>query len=457
MPSPNAHSPLTRRKFLRSQAALAAVTASGLGTSAAFAVTVASTTTKKAASAPDYYDKLGVDKIINAAGTYTELTSAIMPLEVQLAVAQAAKHPVHLVQLQKNAGEYIARRLKCEGALVSCGATSAITLATAACIQAANKCRPTEIPMQIGTTYPKNEIIVQKAHRYEYDNCFYMCGAKLVDVVTLDDYKRAFTPNTVMTQFFNAATAGEISREDWIAVAHQNNVPCHLDAAADMPPIENLWKYTGMGFDLVSFSGGKGIRGPQNAGLLLGKKQLTDLAQANNNPRDGSMGRGMKVAKEQIVGMVAAVDWLLDQSDEGLDKEYRRRCDVISRIVKDVPTLQSSIVVPDIANHVPHLVLTYDPATLHITPREARQRLLTGTPVIELNPHTGSSRASQGLPSPTPNALVLTTWMLQPGDEVIVGRQIRKVLLHPESVGHLPPGGMPPPRGRGGSRGSGGA
>jgi L-seryl-tRNA(Ser) seleniumtransferase len=154
----------------------------------------------------------------------------------------------------------------------------------------------------------------------------------------------------------------------------------------------------------------------------------------------------MKVAKEQLVGMVAAVDWILAQSDDGLDKEYRRRCEAIIRIVKDVPTLQASIVVPAIANHIPHLILTYDPATLHITPREARQRLLTGTPVIELNPHTGSNRASQGLPAPTPNALVLTTWMLQPGEELIVGRQIRKVLMKPESVGHLPPGGMPPPR-----------
>jgi seryl-tRNA(Sec) selenium transferase len=273
----------------------------------------------------------------------------------------------------------------------------------------------------------------------------------------LDDYKRAFTPNTAMTQFFNAADAGEIGREDWVDVAHQHNVPCHLDAAADMPPIENLWKYTGMGFDLVSFSGGKGIRGPQNAGLLLGKKRLTDLAQANNNPLDGSVGRGMKVAKEQLVGMVAAIDWLLDQTDDGLDTEYRRRCEAIIGIVKDVPTLRANIVVPAIANHVPHLVLTYDPATLGITPREAQQRLLTGTPVIELNPHTGSKRASQGMPAATPNALVLTAWMLQPGDELIVGHQIRQVLLKPESVGHLPPGGIPSARaGRAGNAEAGG-
>ncbi len=332
MPNSNARTPLTRRGFLRSQAA-AAVAASPLGTSAAFGAAVANTlsSSKKTASRLDYYDKLGVDKIINAAGTYTELTAAVMPPEVQLAVAQAAKHPVHLVQLQKNAGEYIAKRLRCEGAVVSCGATSAITLATAACLQAANNCRPTDIPHEIGSTYSKNEIIVQKAHRYEYDNCFYMCGAKMVDVVTLEDYKRAFTPNTVMTQFFNAATAGEISQQDWIDVAHQHNVPCHLDAAADMPPIENLWKYTGMGFDLVSFSGGKGIGGPQNAGLLLGKKRLTDLAQANNNPRGtGSVGRGMKVAKETACwhGRRSRLA-VLDQTDDGLDKEYRRRCESI--------------------------------------------------------------------------------------------------------------------------------
>ncbi len=135
--------------------------------------------------------------------------------------------------------------------------------------------------------------------------------------MTLDDYKKAFGPNTVMTNYFNAAEAGEIGQQDWLDVAHQHNIPCHLDAAADMPPIENLWKYTGMGWDLVAFSGGKDIRGPQNAGLLLGKKKYTDLALRNNFPEDRGVGRGMKVAKEQIVGMVAAVDWILYRPMKG--------------------------------------------------------------------------------------------------------------------------------------------
>ncbi len=140
--------------------------------------------------------------------------------------------------------------------MVTSGASAALTLATAACIASANGTKPDQIPENVD--HMKHEVIVQKAHRYEYDHAMLICGARIVEVVTLDDYKRAFTPNTIMTNFFNSAEAGEIDRQTWLDVAHQHNVPCHMDAAADMPPIENLWKYTGMGYDLVSFSGGKG-------------------------------------------------------------------------------------------------------------------------------------------------------------------------------------------------------
>jgi L-seryl-tRNA(Ser) seleniumtransferase len=398
---------------------------------------------KKTEALPDYYDKLGVTKIINAAGTYTDLTSAVMSPPVRDAVAQAALHPVHLQELQQKAGAYIAQKLKAEGCCISCGATSAITLATAASVMAANNCRSSDIPDQIGTPqFPKNEVVVQKIHRYEYDVAMKMCGIKLVDVVTLDDYKQALGPNTVMTQYFNAADAVGISREDWIAAAHDKGVPCHLDAAADMPPISNLWTYTGMGFDLVSFSGGKGIRGPQNAGLLLGKKKYTDLAQRNDCPVDTSVGRGMKVAKEQIVGMVAAVDWLLSQTDEGMEKESRDRMAVIVKMVKDIPSVETSIMVPAFANHVPHLMITFDPNVIGASARELRTRLRTATPSIEVNPHTASMRASQGVP-PQPNSLVVTTFLLNPGEEAIIGRQIRAALKNPKSIGTFAP---PQPR-----------
>ncbi len=435
--SKNLDSPsYSRRRFLRaSQVAVAALSAAPiLGSAKDVLATVPSGSVDPP---PDYYDKLGVTKIINAAGTYTELTSAVMPPSVRAAVAQAALHPVHLDDLQQKAGAYIARKLKAEGCCISCGASSAITLATAASVMAANNCNPLDIPTLIGTPqYPKNEVVVQKIHRYEYDVAMQMCGIKIVDVVTLDDFKQALGPNTVMTNYFNASDDVGISREDWIAAAHEKGVPCHLDAAADMPPISNLWKYTGMGFDLVSFSGGKGIRGPQNAGLLLGKKKYTDLAQRNHCPID-SVGRGMKVAKEQIVGMVAAVDWLLTQTDESLEKESRDRMAVIVGMVKDIPSVQTSIMVPELANHVPHLMINFNPDAVGASAHELRVRLRTATPSIELNPHTGSKSTSQGVPA-QPNALVVTTFLLNPGEEFIVGRQLRAVLKTPKSVGTYP-------------------
>src|SRR5471030_1881675 len=268
-------------------------------------------TSRQTAEGIDYYDKLGVAKIVNAAGTYTALTASTMPLSVQAAVARAAKHPVRLAELQTAAGEYLARQLRSEAALVTAGAASALTLGTAACMSVANRAAVHNIPTDVAGL--KNEVIVQKSHRYDYDHAMRNCGIRFVEVETPEEYEAAFTGRTVMTHFFNAAEAERIGREDWIRVAHRHGVPCFNDAAADVPPIANLWNYTQVGFDLVTFSGGKGIRGPQNAGLLLGRKDLIAAAVQNNSPRSDTVGRGMKVAKEQIVGMVAAVDWFLSK------------------------------------------------------------------------------------------------------------------------------------------------
>ena len=419
------HGLFTRRSFLRwSQSAMAF-----LGAAPLLGATEAIAAPSSAEATEDYYDKLGVAKIINAAGTYTTLTAAVMPPQVRRAVEQAALHPVYLHDLQEASGLYLAKKLRCEGAMVTSGASGAITLATAACMASANNSKPGVIPQQAGSM--KNEIIVQRSHRYSYDHAMMLCGAVIREVVTLDDYRRAFNEKTVMTNFFNAAEEedgppAEIGREQWLEIAHQHNIPCHLDAAADMPPIENLWKYTGMGFDLVCFSGGKGIRGPQNAGLLLGKKHLIDLACENNNPNGDAVGRGMKVAKEQIVGMVAAIDWLLDQSDDANTAEYNRRANIIAHAVKDIPTMQSSIVVPKIANHIPHLLLKYDPSTVGVTVRQVQERLRAQKPPIELNPNTGN-KPNQGIPSDA-NTLVVGVWMLQPGEAEIVARRLHEAL-----------------------------
>ena len=354
-----------------------------------------------------------------------------MPPEVLAAVQKAALHPVRLHDLQRKAGEYIARRLKCEGAVVTSGASGAITLATAACVQYANNIKVVDMPQAIDGM--KNQVIVQRAHRYEYDRAIYLSGARVTEVVTLDDYKRACgAGNAVMTNFFNAAEdedgiagSAQIGREEWLQVAHEYKIPCHLDAAADMPPIENLWKYTGMGFDLVAFPGAREYVVHKTPAFLLGRKVLTDLAHANNNPGDG-IGRGMKVAKEQIVGMVAAVDWVLTHTEESMQGDYQKRVDLIASAVKGIPSVRTETVVPRIANHVPHLLIRFDRFVTGVTTDQIEDALRKGTPSIELNPNTGQ-KPNQGIPADA-NTLVVGVWMLQPGEDAIVGERIRAAL-----------------------------
>jgi len=415
----------SRRKMIR-RGAEAAVAAS-VATCAAPVLHVSKSSSVDAAEVKgvDYYEKLGVATFINAAGTYTTLSASTMPDQVQAAIALASRHPVNLPELLDAAGDYLAKRLKCGGALVTSGAAGALTLGTAACVTLGNQDAILNIPTDISGL--KNEVIVQKAHRYDYDHALRNCGTRFVEVETLEDYEKAFNEKTVMCHFFNAAEGGKISREDWIRVAHKHNVPCFNDAAADVPPISNLWNYTQMGFDLVAFSGGKGLRGPQCTGLLLGRKDLIDAAKLNNSPNSNTVGRGMKVAKEEIVGLVAAIDWFLSQTDEGFEAEFRKRAELIAAKLKTIPTVKTQIFIPEVANHVPHLLITYDPDRVKISARDVMHKLRGGKPRIELNPGTGGAPASAGLPG-GPNTIIVGVWMLQPGEDAIVASKLYETL-----------------------------
>jgi L-seryl-tRNA(Ser) seleniumtransferase len=412
--------PITRRKLFRKGAEAIAAG----GALATLPVLKTQAFGKESTAPTDYYQKLGVTPFINAAGTYTVLSASTMPDEVQAAIALAAKKPVNLNELLEASGTYLAKQLHCEAALVTSGAAAALVVGTAACITIGNDQAILGIPTDSAGL--KNEVIVQKSHRYGYDHAIRNCGIRFVEVETIAQYERAFNDRTVMAHYFNAGT-GNISREDWVRMSHQHGVPCFNDAAADVPPISNLWKYTQMGFDLVTFSGGKGLRGPQCSGLLLGRKDLIEAAKKNNSPNSNSIGRGMKVAKEEIIGLVAAVDWFLKQDDAAMETEYRRRADVIAKQLNSIPTLQTQIFIPEIANHVPHLLVTYDQNRLKITGVEVMQKMRQGNPRIELNPSTGGAPASAGLPG-GPNSIVVGVWMLQPGEEIVVAKRLREVL-----------------------------
>ncbi len=412
---------MSRRKLLRkgAQAVLVgSVAVTGLPTLEPRA------SAKAAPKAVDYYQKLGVTPFINAAGTYTVLSASTMPDEVQAAIALAARQPVNLNELLDASGAYLAKQLRCEAALVTSGAAAALVVGTAACVSMGNEQAILGIPTDMAGL--KNEEIVQKSHRYGYDHALRNCGIRFVEVETLEQYEQAFTERTVMAHFFNAGP-GKISREDWVRVSHKHGVPCFNDAAADVPPISNLWNYTQMGFDLVTFSGGKGLRGPQCSGLLLGRKDLIEAARKNNSPNSNTIGRGLKVAKEEIVGLVAAVDRFLKQDDAAMEAEYRDRADRIAKYLSAIPTLQTQIFTPEVANHVPHLLITYDQNRIKITGAEVMQKMREGKSRIELNPSTGGAPASVGLPG-GPNTIVVGVWMLQPGEDMVVAKRLREVL-----------------------------
>ena len=413
---------ISRRKLLRAggQAIVAGSAAACVGS----ALPAFAASSPAQVKGVDYYEKLGVTPFINAAGTYTVLSASTMPDEVQAAVALASKQPVNLNELLEASGQYLAKRLRCEAALITSGAAAALTVGTAACVSVGNDSAVLSMPTDMNGL--KNEVIVQKSHRYDYDHAVRNCGVHFVEVETLEQYEQAFNDRTVMTHFFNAGE-DHISREDWVRVAHKHGVPCFNDAAADVPPISNLWNYTQMGFDLVTFSGGKGIRGPQCTGLLLGRKVLIDMAKKNNSPNSNTIGRGLKVAKEEIIGLVAAVDWFLAQDDAAMEAEFQRRAERIAGELKGLPTVETKIFIPAVANHVPHLLITYDPSRIKITGAEVMQKMRQGKPRIELNPGTGGAPASAGLPG-GPNTIVVGVWMMQAGDDVIVAKRLREVL-----------------------------
>ncbi|MCH7687767.1 MAG: aminotransferase class V-fold PLP-dependent enzyme, partial [Planctomycetes bacterium] len=329
---------------------------------------------------PDVYKILGVKTIINAAGTITTLGGSLMPPEVVDAWNQASRQFVKLLDLQERVGERIAKLLDVEAALVTTGAAGGIMVGTAAAVTYRDRNRISQLPLppEMGI-----EVIRQKSHHDCYDNQVKACGVKLIDVETLQDLERAVNPRTAMMMAYNFhEDKGQIKRPDWVAAARKHGVPTLLDAAADTPPLQRLSEYNKMGYDMVVFSGGKAIRGPQNAGLLLGRKDLIDAAKRNTAPYCSNIGRGLKVSKETMVAMWAAVERFVNLDHQAQWREWERQIKVIVDTVKNIPTVRTEQVVPPIANHVPHLLIHWDEKRLKVSRSEMKQQLAGGDPSI---------------------------------------------------------------------------
>ncbi len=405
--------PLNRRNFFFRSSLMGALAAIPGGQRLAAAASLGKAG-MAAGAKRDYFKELGIRPFINAAGTYTTLTASLMFPEVVQAIDYSSKHFVQLLDLHKAVGQRIASLIGCEDALVSAGAASALTLGTAACLTGTNEEFIRRLP---DTTGMKTEVIIQKSHRYGYDHAVRDCGIRYVEVETREELEAAINEKTAMMHFFNAADPqGQIKVAEFAELGKKHGIPTFNDAAADVPPVENLSKYIKMGYDLVTFSGGKGLRGPQSAGLLLGRKDLIEAARLNNSPYSDSIGRGMKVNKEEILGMMVAVEVYLKTDHAAEWREFERRVKLIADRVASLPGMKTEVYVPEIANHVPHLRITWDEAAAKLTAEDVVKKLREGEPSIEIVP--GANNGKIGI----------AVWMLQPGEAQVVARRVREVL-----------------------------
>ena len=379
------------------------------------------------------YTRLGLRPIINAAGTYTHLGGSLMPPEVLEAMHDAAQGYVPIRDLTKATGERIARLTGNEGALVTTGAAGAIFVGTCACIAGSDPEKAKRLPFTDGM---KNEVVVQKLHNTGWTRQCEAAGARLIEVEYKDQMERAVNGRTAMIYFLVAdkhfgqfrdmpdAPGGKVSLAECVAIGQGTRVPVLVDAAAELPPPDNLSAYTKQGVDLVAFSGGKGLRGPQNAGLLLGRKDLIDIAATFQSPYSG-IGRDLKIAKETMVGMVAAVERYMNVDHAAEWKAWAAQIDYMRDILGKIPGVETGYVPREITNHVPRLWVKWDEKALNFSREDCFKALQDGNPSI--------------VPLRTPMGLTIVPWMMVPGQEKIVAQRLREVLESARKTAALRP------------------
>jgi L-seryl-tRNA(Ser) seleniumtransferase len=376
------------------------------------AALAATATAKPAAGGADVYTRLGVRPLINGMGTVTVVGGSLMAPEVRQAMEKASQFFVDVPDLQKKAGAAIAEVAGVPAAMVTAGAASSITVATAACITRGDSRRYAALPDTEGMP---NEIVQQKAHRSGYEAQMRVTGARIIWVESREEAERAIGPRTAMMFFLNKNDEmGRIGRAEWIEIGRKHNIPLFNDAAADVPPSSRLSSCVKEGFDLVAFSGGKGLLGPQCAGLLLGRQDLIEAARPAISPA-GGIGRGMKVGKEEIIGMLAAVERYMKTDHDAEIRMLQGRVDEMIRALSAVKGVKAEVMVPKIANQVPHLSLAWDAAEKRLSAQDVVRQLREGEPPIAILPAG-------------PAGVTVSVWMMRGDEHRIVTRRLREVL-----------------------------
>ena len=364
----------------------------------------------------DLFKELGLRTFINAAGNYTSMTASLMPPEVMDAINSSAKEYVMLEEVQDKVGEKIAALCHAEAAMVTAGCWSALVLGTAGVLTGMDPKKVAALPKLEGSGM-KSEVIIQKSHINGYHHALTNTGVSIISIETIEEAEAAINDKTAMLWFLNReAPVGKIQHEQWIALAKKHGIPTMNDIAADVPPVENLWKYNDMGFDLVCISGGKAMCGPQSAGILMGKKDLIAAARLNAPPKGGNIGRGMKVNKEEMFGMYVALDSYIKRDHKKDWQIWEDRIALINNAINNINGVKTEVMVPPVANHNPSLLISWDPAKIKLTRDAMGEKLRLGNPSIET------------ISWETENSIRLTVFMLKPGQEKMVAKRIKEEL-----------------------------
>ena len=368
------------------------------------------------------YERLGVRTIINARGCQTLIGGSIMPREVLEAMAEASQHFVDITELNRKVGEIIARVTGAEAGYVTAGAAAGILLATAALMTGKDPAKIRQLP---DTTGMKNEVIVHRSQRHGYDHEVTAAGARLVEIGHAYrthpwELEAAINERTAGV-FFTVSPLhrhGFLPLSEVIRIAHARGVPVYVDAASMLPPASNLQKFISMGADLVIFSGGKGIMGPQSTGILAGRRDLIEAAALNGSPYQGAIGRAAKVCREEMVGLAVALE-LYVQRDHAADQaRWRRQAEHVANAVAalELPGVHAAVVFDEEEDQLPEAHITIREKVLGISAKQVEEELYTGEPCIA----TGFSLS--------PRTVVINPHMLKDGEEEIVARRLVEVL-----------------------------
>lgn len=379
----------------------------------------------KAAAAPTgglqlgagIYESIGVQPLINARGTFTIISGSTMLPEVRAAMTEAAQRYVHIDELMAGIGARLAELTKAEWGMISCGCSAAITHATAACIAGGNADLHVRLPNLEG--FAKDEVIIPKHSRNVYDAAVRAVGAKVVEASTVAEFEHAIGPKTAMVYILAGpgADRSPLNTKVICEIAKKHNVPVFVDAAAEGLTVPNV--HLQAGADLVAYSGGKCLRGPQTAGLLLGRKDLVQAAWVHSSPHHG-FARGLKIGKEEAIGMLMAVEMWMKRDHKAEWNTWTARLDHIAKQVASIPSVTTTIRQPEgLSNNTPTLVIKWDPAKTGITGRALARHLFTTSPRISLP--TGANETT----------IQVVPYMMANGDEKIVADRIVATLKNP--------------------------